>query len=128
MQKDDEAIQQYQSLNPKPMPFTCLVRLDMRLYQLLESDEKEQVIEVWLGQPSAVSDPQRLRLTFYGAHMATSCHVCPGMNLYIEIVSIRERQWNDLFYAVMDLEGRSELFYCRSFEAKCDKFSLDSIT
>ena len=128
MQKDDEAIKQYQRLNPQPMPFTYLVRLDMRLYRLLESDEKEQVIEIWLGRPHALSDPQRLRVTLYGAHMAGAHHVCPSMGIYLDIVSIRERQWQDLYYAVRDLEGTTDLFYCRSVETKIDQFYLDSFT
>lgn len=130
MQKDDEAIKQYRSLNPKPMPFTYLVRLDMRLYQLLErdEDEKELLIDVWLGQQNAVSDPRRLRLTLYGAQVTRSGRVCPGMNLYLEIVSIRDRQWDGVYYAVMDLEDTSELFSCRSVETKIDQFYLDSLT
>lgn len=127
MKEHDEAIEQYHTLNPGPRPFTYLVRLDMRLYQPLERDEKEQVIELWLGRSGKISDPQRLRLTLYGAQYARSCNVCPSMDLYIDVVSIRERQWSDLYYALIDLEGTSDLFYCRSFEAKIETFYLDTL-
>lgn len=126
MKKGDQAIEHYHILNPHPLPFTCLVRLDMRLYQPLEENEKDQLIELWLGRQGKISDPQRLRLILYGAQFAKPRLLYPGMNLYIDIISIRDRQWSGLHYILMDLEDTSELLYCRSFEAKIEGFYLDS--
>ncbi len=127
MKQYDEAIKQYHTLNPAPKQFTYLVRLDMRLYHPLGSDEKEQLIDLWLGRDGKVSDPQRLRLTLHGAQFAKSRSLCPSMNLYVDIISVRERQWSDLHYALIDLEGTSELFYFTSFEAKIEDFYLDTL-
>jgi len=127
MKKNDEAIEHYHTLNPKSLPFTYLVRLDMRLYQPLEENEKDQLIELWLGRQGKISDPQRLRLTFYGAQFAKPRLLYPGMNLYIDIISIRERQWSGLHYVLMELEDTSELLYCRNFETKIEDLYLDSL-
>lgn len=128
MQKYDKAIEHYRTLNPSPKAFTYLVRLDMRLYQPLASNEREQLIDLWLSKQGKISDPQRLKLTLYGSQFAQSRLLHPSMNLYIDIISIQERQWSSAHYALIDLEDTSEIFYCSSFEAKMEDFYLDSLT
>lgn len=128
MEKYDEATAHYRKLNPYPMQYTYLVRLDIRLYQSLIEDELEQVIELWFGKQGRLHDPQRLQLTLYGAVLTKSGSVLyPGGSFYIDIVSMRERQWSRLHYALIDLENHDELVYCRKFEAKMEDFSLDSL-
>jgi hypothetical protein len=113
MSDEDQAIRKYYSL--RPTDFTILLRLELQ--QLVFPDSTpDLVIEIELGTDDG--DNRRLLLSFAGVRDARIQQ--PSLSLFdipfIEICSIRDRQWEDLSYKVRCKEDLIS-FICRSFDA-----------
>lgn len=113
MHKYDEVIEQYHKINPGPKIYTSLRRIDLRL----ETWESEAKCDLWLAYPSALVDYGMLRISMTNATFVSSF---PGLNFgnesWIDVISIRDWQWEGLNYALWEIEDGRALFYCKKVE------------
>ncbi len=114
MTQIDETIASYYALHP--ISFHALERLEIR--QWMRDGVHEITLEIELRAKDA-ADNRRLALTFDGVSILKYVPSPGELAFFLEIISIRERQWEVINYRVFESEQDTELsFFCRDFSAK----------
>lgn len=115
MTKSDEVIDKYWSFNPRL--FSILDRLEMYQKSTGESPAHMLSLKIWLRASEDESDDlRRLYLSF---DTVSELKINPRSFIQIpvlDIVSIKEYQWEGLKYRVADTEENQLSFYCKQFE------------
>ena len=125
MTNDEQAISEYQALNPTQ--FDILDRFD--LSQHYRSDRQHELsLELWLRMyENENDDPRRLRLSFIGVRDLKAAFQGFTLLPRIEIRSIHTYQWERLRYEVKDVEGNTFSFFCYSFQAQIAEAKEESM-
>ncbi len=111
MTQVDETIASYSAL--RPINFHDLERLEVR--QGKRDGVQEIILEIELRARNA-TDNRRLLLTFTG--VTEFKYFPPNVFAFssLEIISIRDRQWEGLNYRVFESEQDTDFsFFCRDF-------------
>ncbi len=127
MTEHDEAIRQYLSLSPRR--FAVLEEVEVRQRSTGGAPATELTLELWLrASENEDADSQRLYLSFENvSELKINSRGFFQIPL-LEIVSIRDSQWEGLKYRVADTEENQLSFYCRRFDASIkyrDNTSVD---
>jgi len=115
MDTDDDAIRHYMALNP--WRFNELVSLEIHQQAPRITNSQGFTVRIIL-RPSDDTTPTRLHLVFY--HVV-DMRLNPGGYMQLmqtEIISIRDREWEQLNYLVHETEDDVMRFYCHHFEAR----------
>jgi hypothetical protein len=116
MAENDRAIDRYWSFHPKL--FSVLDRLELSQKSTGESPAYVLSLEIWFRPSEKDDDPRQLHLSFENV---IDLKFNPSDFIEIsllEILSIREYQWEKLRYRVVDTEGNQLSFYCKQFEVE----------
>lgn len=117
METYDEILEHIRSLQISRYHY--LVRYDFLLVHPAERGYVgEHRYHLWLAEETSYPVTPLLHLTLHGAQMGNcDMSLLPSTALLLDIISIRDRQWEGLYYAIWELDQTEELFCCRSLEA-----------
>lgn len=116
MAESDKAIGRYWSFHPRL--FSVLDRLEFSQKSTGGSPAYVLSLELWFRPSEKDDDPRRLHLSFENViDFKFNPNGFVEISL-LEILSIREKQWENLKYRVVDTEENQLSFYCKQFEVE----------
>ena len=117
MTNRDDRIDHYYALHP--VDFSVLVSLCLEQRFPSQNEPAHQLLQLEL-RPIDEADPRRLVLSFSGVQQLRLTPIPSSvMSLSpFDILSIRDRQWEEVNYEVREIEQEDQLsFLCRDFDA-----------
>ncbi len=120
MIEKDENIERYKSLNPSL--YSVLDQLELYQKGTGRAPASMLSMEIWFRlSVNEGDDPRRLHLSFFDVNdLKVNAQGFVQVPL-LEIVSIKEYQWENLKYRVEDAEGNQLSFYCKKFTANIEE-------